>query len=442
MIKHVILVGNGGGYANGVTDHGVEEFYEDGGTAILISDNETNGSNYTKDITFKHKGMVTVFPMPPRRKDYLSVTCYPLANLLNNGRVRTNIVFEANSSFNLPNVQITNGIISSTTVDTEGAIIPGIYGFMLVKKNVNFNKRNKWYIELIIKENTSYSDFCTLLNAKFKEIDSDLTLTNSTNTFTLKTAAAVDKAYELMFDDLSSFAFTKVSSTGINNRGKHFIRKICREADANYGFDYPLNEGVELYKNRTDEMYNELLEIAKSDTCDSVVLNLKYNEPSYYRTVDEKINKVLTIIGNWATINFILTALQLTLDNDFDASSLQGTVPGDVNNDGVVDVEDVNAMINIILGHAQASDYEGVADINGDGKVDVEDVNAAINIILHRTSGTNSETPQKKVSQLSSELGNAAGDIVAYLANKYDKTPALSQSSYSGVPEAMEALHQ
>ncbi|MBR1803401.1 MAG: M6 family metalloprotease domain-containing protein [Muribaculaceae bacterium] len=55
---------------------------------------------------------------------------------------------------------------------------------------------------------------------------------------------------------------------------------------------------------------------------------------------------------------------------------------GDVNGDGKVDVEDVNAVINIILKSKTASDYDGEADVNGDGKIDVEDVNAIINLIL------------------------------------------------------------
>ena len=55
---------------------------------------------------------------------------------------------------------------------------------------------------------------------------------------------------------------------------------------------------------------------------------------------------------------------------------------GDVNGDGKVDVEDVNAVINIILELKSESDYLGNADVTGDGKVDVEDVNAIINIIL------------------------------------------------------------
>ena len=55
---------------------------------------------------------------------------------------------------------------------------------------------------------------------------------------------------------------------------------------------------------------------------------------------------------------------------------------GDVTGDGTVDVEDVNAVINIILKTKTAEDYPGVADVTADGKVDVEDVNAIINIIL------------------------------------------------------------
>ena len=38
--------------------------------------------------------------------------------------------------------------------------------------------------------------------------------------------------------------------------------------------------------------------------------------------------------------------------------------------------------INIILGKNTANDYVGEADVDGSGIVDVDDVNAVINIIL------------------------------------------------------------
>ena len=58
-------------------------------------------------------------------------------------------------------------------------------------------------------------------------------------------------------------------------------------------------------------------------------------------------------------------------------------VVGDVTGDSTVDVSDVNAAINIILGNKTSQDYPGNADLTGDGTVDVSDVNAIINIILN-----------------------------------------------------------
>ena len=57
-------------------------------------------------------------------------------------------------------------------------------------------------------------------------------------------------------------------------------------------------------------------------------------------------------------------------------------IVGDVNGDGSVDIADVNAVINVILGSEEASKYSGRADVNKDGTVDIADVNAIINIIL------------------------------------------------------------
>ncbi|MBQ0068131.1 MAG: leucine-rich repeat protein [Bacteroidales bacterium] len=54
-------------------------------------------------------------------------------------------------------------------------------------------------------------------------------------------------------------------------------------------------------------------------------------------------------------------------------------VTGDLNDDGVVDIADVNAVIDMILG---LQDATTVGDVNGDGNVDVADMNAIINIIL------------------------------------------------------------
>ena len=60
----------------------------------------------------------------------------------------------------------------------------------------------------------------------------------------------------------------------------------------------------------------------------------------------------------------------------------EAPLAGDVTGDGRVDVEDVNAVINVVLGIAASDELRAASDVTGDGRVDVEDVNAIINVIL------------------------------------------------------------
>ena len=54
-------------------------------------------------------------------------------------------------------------------------------------------------------------------------------------------------------------------------------------------------------------------------------------------------------------------------------------VPGDSNGDGLVDISDVNAVIDMMLGKAE---MVPACDMNNDGKIDISDVNAVINAML------------------------------------------------------------
>ena len=76
---------------------------------------------------------------------------------------------------------------------------------------------------------------------------------------------------------------------------------------------------------------------------------------------------------------------ELHIDNIFiyKDSTIQPTDPehvvGDVTGDDIVDIADVNAVINIMLGKADRVD---AADVTGEGDIDIADVNAVINIML------------------------------------------------------------
>ncbi len=59
-------------------------------------------------------------------------------------------------------------------------------------------------------------------------------------------------------------------------------------------------------------------------------------------------------------------------------------IRGDANGDSLVDVSDVVAIVNRILGEPADGFDDTAADINGDGKIDVDDIVAVVNIILEK----------------------------------------------------------
>ena len=65
---------------------------------------------------------------------------------------------------------------------------------------------------------------------------------------------------------------------------------------------------------------------------------------------------------------------------------------GDITGDGTVDVADVNAAINVMLGKLQDDTVRQHADVTGDGTVDVADVNTIINMMLGKGNTTPAAT--------------------------------------------------
>ena len=75
--------------------------------------------------------------------------------------------------------------------------------------------------------------------------------------------------------------------------------------------------------------------------------------------------------GNWAKF---VNIVEIDVE--------QPGLPGDLNGDGNVDIEDVNILINLILEQTSADDVIGDPDLDGSGGTDIADVNALINLIL------------------------------------------------------------
>ena len=86
------------------------------------------------------------------------------------------------------------------------------------------------------------------------------------------------------------------------------------------------------------------------------------------------------------------------------AFSTSAAIPGDVNNDGEVNISDINAVIDMILGGR----VDPNGDVNGDGEVNISDVSDIIDILL---GGGSSSLQPKEISLDFSALQEPAETI-------------------------------
>lgn len=157
----------------------------------------------------------------------------------------------------------------------------------------------------------------------------------------------------------------------------------------NAGGKYSLNdhEGVNIYgDNATAETLYCSLEDG-SDVPDWLTIELVDGTGDFEGTVDAKVTCAALpqgVEGRKAKVKFFYPGAYLiyTFIQGNPGDDPQPGVPGDVTGDGTVDIADVNAAINVMLGKEPASKYEGRADLTSDGTVDIADVNAVINAML------------------------------------------------------------
>ena len=91
---------------------------------------------------------------------------------------------------------------------------------------------------------------------------------------------------------------------------------------------------------------------------------------------------VLTLTGSGQVSITFTPSKRFFLDEVMAASE---SLPGDVNRDGNVDISDVTALIDIVLGKDDTEPYQydhDAADVNDDDNIDISDVTALIDIIL------------------------------------------------------------
>ena len=170
---------------------------------------------------------------------------------------------------------------------------------------------------------------------------------------------------------------------------------VCGQTASNFIATYGNNVGLTVYLTEdslvarqmnydgswvSDYVHNHVLrEVVSSIKGDMVTITNGIYQKSFTKTLKEAWNvsnmHVIAFLhrkGSTATTREVINCEMIDLRDLL-------AVKGDINGDGKVDIADVNAIINMMLGKVEAVP---AADLNTDGNVDIADVNAVINIML------------------------------------------------------------
>ncbi len=120
-----------------------------------------------------------------------------------------------------------------------------------------------------------------------------------------------------------------------------------------------------------------------------------------------------------------------TVSNYASAIEVTETVNGDCNGDGAVDVADIVAVANHILGNSSASFIVSAADVNGDGAVDVADIVSLANLLLHPQNARCMHANSRLSAKSSSSSNIDALRITPFVLAEGGASETLSMDLYN-----------
>lgn len=131
---------------------------------------------------------------------------------------------------------------------------------------------------------------------------------------------------------------------------------------------------------------------------------ISYNEDTHAVTISSSLNGTIyyTTDGSDPTLESTKYTASFTASNKMTVKAIAAwgdmvvspirsykisDLKGDASGDGTIDIADVTAIINYILGKPSSTFTENLADMNGDGVVDIFDAMLLLNYIINHSSG-------------------------------------------------------
>ncbi len=218
-------------------------------------------------------------------------------------------------------------------------------------------------------------------------------------------------------------------------------------------FDLKLPEGVDIQKKSDNVSYNisfneqsERTDISSHSIsnalqedgairviCYSTGLNSFFGNSGAILDIPLEISEEITLGEHLISIeNIVLTdknETKYTIDNYSSLLNVISATLGDSNADDVVDVADIVALANHILGNTSGTFLVDAADLNGDGNIDVADIVSLANKIL---SGTSAKSSRKAyIRNIATHENVSRFEIVPFVMTAGQKSNNLALDLYN-----------
>ena len=252
----------------------------------------------------------------------------------------------------------------------------------------------------------------------FKGDGSDYTVTYDTNAGTVlvsdgKTTPAAPKFYVFKADGVSPWNLCDGTlMTAANADSTLFtLKNLYVESAASDGYGFVMLASQPASATDAWDEFNANRYAAKGCKGDFVVSS-SFIDQSYIT-----LEPYTATSGAFKMLSGYYNLTVDTSNDDYRLSFSTGIAPvlGDVTGNGVVDVSDVTALINKILGLEDLDN--SVCDINGDEKVDVSDITALINIILGVEENVKTVTSTLTIDITSDKSCYKPGETVKFSIN-------------------------
>ena len=175
-----------------------------------------------------------------------------------------------------------------------------------------------------------------------------------------------------------SFGFDGSSNKSYFNNNIYYDYYNEGTAVPNYQFLGNLGKDMTV-RHRIYELWNDFITEGLDELCEFCKDYYKYAKPS--------LSKNTTVAGDYTNYSqqasWASTWIRTRADFIYNQLKLEFEMPGDVNSDLAITIDDVTMLIDYLMNPATQGVSAINADVNCDGVVDIEDLSTLIDLMLN-----------------------------------------------------------